>query len=362
MGDDDRILDEPQKLREDLTDEPDLVSTTPQEAYDLWEQQLDEMSASTKQSCWYRVKPFLEFLDAQDIDDLAALTPRHIKEFEAQRRSGERNQQTLNNQFGTLKLFLKYCTELDAVRKDVVEAVNVPELTADGRVNTEKLIKERATRILEELDQFRYASRDHVLVLLLWRTTMRIGAIHSLDLEDLYFTSEDIDRIRLRLREEGGHEPAVIDEIIDESEPPFILPQHWPETDTPLKNGEAGERVINVADYVAETIQDYIRVNRADVVDEHDRRPLLTSKKGPVDSPSRPSGPRSTFSRSPASSAAPAPMIAIQSRARRGNTAAARSVRVQRAPTRFGPVPSRGTGTAAGQSTTSPRKRTPPRS
>lgn len=279
-GSEDEVIDELRRLREELQEDDDLVPTTPEEAYELWEKQLGERSESTKQSYWYRIKPFLQYLERKDIDDLNDLTPRHVKEFEAERQSGTRSQQTLNNQFGTLKQFLSYCSDLEAVSVEVVEAVNVPELTKDERVNTEKLITERAEQILENLERYRYASREHVLFLLLWRTTMRIGAIYSLDLQDLYFDEEDIDRIRTRLREEGGHEAEVVEEILEESEPPFIVPRHRPETGTPLKNGGSGERLINVTEAVAEVIREYVRVNRDDVVDEDGRSPLLTTSRG----------------------------------------------------------------------------------
>lgn len=273
------ILDRIDQLREEIRDEPDLVSTAPREAYDLWLQQLDSPSESTLESYEYRIKPFLEYLDEEGIDDLTDLRPREIKEFEALRRAGDREPSTLNNQFGTLRQFLAYCHELDAVMEAVVEAINVPELTRDDRVNTEKLATERAQEILGNLERFRYASREHVLMLLLWRTTARIGAIHALDLDDVYLDQEDLDRIRAELAEEGYIE-AVIEAVLEEAKLPFIFPRHRPESGTPLKNTGFGERVINISEETAETIEAYIRVNRPDVTDDEGRQPLLASKKG----------------------------------------------------------------------------------
>jgi integrase len=80
--------------------------------------------------------------------------------------------------------------------------------------------------------------------------------------------------------EDEGLAPDVVDGLLEEAELPFIRPRHRPESDTPLKNGHAGERVINIADSTADILRDYIRVNRPDVVDEHGRRPLLASKRG----------------------------------------------------------------------------------
>lgn len=278
-GPDDRdteeIIDE---LREMVDADPELVPTEPREAFDLWIEQLDR-AESTLQSYRYRVRPFLQFCDDRGIDNLNDLTTRDIKEFEAQRRASGLQRQTINNQFGTLRQFLRYCVDLEAVTEDVVAALDVPSLTKEERVNTEKLIAERAEEILGNLDRYRYASRDHVLFLLLWRTAMRIGAIHGLDLDDLYLEEGDRERLRRHLAEHG-HPERVIEEILEEVELPFILPRHRPESETRLKNSVAGERVINIKSWVAETIQDYIDVNRYDVTDEHGREPLLSTHKG----------------------------------------------------------------------------------
>lgn len=288
---DDEVLDGLRKLREELQSEPELVSTDPREAYELWIGQLEDKRESTKASYWYRIKPFLEFLDEAGIDDLSELTTRHVTEFESVRREGDRTQQTLNNQFTTLRLFLDYCSDLNAVSEDIVESVNVPELSKEDRVNTEKLITERAQRILDELEQYRYASRDHVIMLLLWRTTMRVGAVRSIDLDDLYLSEEDRERLRDQLRGKGL-ESTVVDELLNDVELPVVYPRHRTETGTPLKNGLAGERVINIADWVGDVFRSYIRVNRDDLVDEYERRPLLTSSKGGAGTHRRPSGTR----------------------------------------------------------------------
>lgn len=272
-SDADEVLDE---LREMLDAERELDSIKPREAFDLWMQQQDKAEA-TLQSYRYRIKPFLQFLVEQGIHDLSAVTTRHIKEYEAERYESNLEKQTINNQFGTLQLFLEYCRQLNAVSEDVVKAVEIPNLTKEDKVNTEKLITQRAQEIVAELDQFRYATREHVIFLLLWRTTVRIGTIHALDLEDVYLDEADRDRLETELRNEG-FAPGVVEDILDDAELPFIRPQH--RDGTPLKNDTGGERVINIAEWVADVIRDYIRVNRPDIVDDHERHPLITSKKG----------------------------------------------------------------------------------
>ena len=279
-GDDrlDELVDQIGRLSDQLEDDQDdLEPTEPREAFDLWMQQLDR-AESTLQSYEYRIEPFLEFCD-EHVETLDQLTSRKIKEFEAVRRASGLQRQTINNQFGTLKQFLRYCEEIEAVSEDVVVALDVPDLSKEDRVNTEKLVAERAETILEGMERFQYASREHVLFLLLWRTTARIGTIYALDLEDVYIDEDDRDRLRVYLRE-SGYSADVVEEILEEASLPFIFPQNRPETGTRLKNGDLGERVINIADWVAETIRDYIDVNRPDQTDEYGRKPLLTTRKG----------------------------------------------------------------------------------
>jgi integrase len=265
-------------FRKSLDTERELESTPPDKAFELWMQTLQDNADSTLQSYRYRVRPFLQWLDKEGIDDLNDVSTRHIKEFQAERR-GNRSKQTLNNQWGTLKQFLRYCYELRAVSEEVVKAVDVPDLSKEDRVNTEKLIADRAQDILQKLDRYEYATREHVLFTLLWRTTLRIGAIHSLDLRDLYLDEQDRERLRDELLSEG-FAPHVVESILEDVQLPLIYPQHRPESETPLKNQQDGERVINIADWVAEIIQDYIDVNRYDVEDDDGRLPLITSRKG----------------------------------------------------------------------------------
>lgn len=272
------VLDAIDELRRDLEEDPDLVPTPPREAYELWLDSLSDRRESTLDSYQYRVEPFLDFLVENDVEDLNDLATRHIKQYEAERQ-GSRKRTSLNNELGTVKQFLTYCYELEAVTKGVVEAVNVPELTKDEWIREEKLVPGRANDILENLERYRYASREHVVMLLLWRTTLRLGAIHSLDVEDVYLDEADLDRLRTELLEDG-HSKDVVEEILAQAELPFLYPRHRPESRTPLKLGEDGERVINIADWLADVLQDYIKVNRPDVVDDHGRNALLASKRG----------------------------------------------------------------------------------
>jgi hypothetical protein len=55
---------------------------------------------------------------------------------------------------------------------------------------------------------------------------------------------------------------------------------HRPETGTPLKNNSRGERPIALPATVLEVVDEHVRENRYDVVDDHGRAPLLASTQG----------------------------------------------------------------------------------
>ncbi|WP_435099515.1 tyrosine-type recombinase/integrase [Halarchaeum sp. P4] len=273
------VLDRLDELEERLDPEEDLEPMAPDAAREEWLARLEDRSESTIRSYRNRTVHFIRFCDRFDIENLNDLTTRHIKAYESERISDGLDVNTRKNEWGTLQRFLEYCEDLDAVSSDIPDALDVPSPTKEERINTEKLPIERAETILENLNQFRYATREHVTFLLFWRTTMRLGALHSLDVEDVYLEGDDLERLRRRY-EQQGYAPSVVEKMLERAETPFVFPQHRPDTGTPLKNGFEGERAINLADEVGEIVSDYLRVNRADVEDEHGREPLFSSQKG----------------------------------------------------------------------------------
>lgn len=257
----------------------DLEPIEPREAFHLWmDKQSGRKADETLSSYRYRVRPFIEWLEDRGIENINELDGRDILVFDAKRQERDVQQNTLNNQFKTIRLFLKFCADIEAVEQDLHKKVDPPSLSKNERVNQEKVPSERANRILEYLERFKYASRDHVLFLLLWRTTARLGAIRSLDLGDIYLEKEDIKRLRYQEDINVGGE--IIDEILENVEIPFIYFRHRPDSDTPLKNRGGGGRPVNISEEVGEVLEAYIRVNRHEPSEDSDRRPLITTKKG----------------------------------------------------------------------------------
>ncbi|WP_394346437.1 tyrosine-type recombinase/integrase [Haloarcula amylovorans] len=104
--------------------------------------------------------------------------------------------------------------------------------------------------VLNHLRKFKYASRDHAVIRLLWVSAIRVGTARSFDVEDF-----DREERTLAVR-------------------------HRPESDTPLKNGERAERLLALDERTTETIADYVDHARPAASDGYGRNPLFASDQG----------------------------------------------------------------------------------
>lgn len=137
---------------------------------------------------------------------------------------------------------------MGVVDSDVAENMILPNPDDDTR--DEKIEPDAAKEILEYLQKFEYATLRHALFALLWDTGFRLGTIRALDLDDYH------------------------------SEEQYIEVSHRPDTGTPLKNKQNAEREVNLHSWVCEVIDDYVQMNREEVRDEGERKPLLTTQHG----------------------------------------------------------------------------------
>ena len=252
----------------------DLEPMPPEEAVEMWlDRQRSMRAESSVQSYSYRLKPFIEWCDTQGIYNLNGLTSRDVFQYEAARRGEGLAVSTLNNQIGTLKRFLAFCVRIDAVGESLPAKIEVPD-SEDFRekVNETKLEASRADEILDELSQFEYASRKHAIFALMWHTGCRLGGLRSLDLADIYFDEEDIERLR--------HRDDVDEEVLEVVELPFVFFQHRPdaEVSTPLKNKWEGSRPVALDEEIGQVLRDYIDIKRVDASEPDGRRPLFTTK------------------------------------------------------------------------------------
>ena len=209
-----------------------------------------DLRERTKETQGYRLKQFREWAESEGVDDLDELTGRDLARYRHHRveEQGVAPMTVRGNSY-TLRSFLRFCESIDAVEDGLAAKVRIPALSDEDMTREHDLDPDRVADLLEHLEQYQYASRDHVMLLLMFRVGCRVGAVHALDLDDF-------DR-------EGR----------------FLEFRHRPPS-TALKNGKKGERPVALADEVADVVADYVDVNRHDVTDDDGRQPLITSRYG----------------------------------------------------------------------------------
>ncbi|MFC6990198.1 tyrosine-type recombinase/integrase [Haloplanus sp. GCM10025708] len=227
---------------------PRLEPLEPAKAKSLYlKSRRDELAARSLELHEKHVGSFVDFCDREGIDNMNGVSARTVHEYRLE--IAERlSQSTLSIYLSTVRQFVAFCESIDAVAPNTAERIVLPDRNRNAR--SETLDADDATAILSHLRKYYYASRTHALMALLWHTGIRTGTVHSLDVSDY-----DAERDRLRIR-------------------------HRPETDTPLKNGENGNRYIALSGDVSDVLDDYISECRQEVTDENGREPLFTTKQG----------------------------------------------------------------------------------
>lgn len=230
----------------------DLEPIEPPTAQELYlDHKSNQCSEQTVRSHEYRTNFFVTWCAEHGIDNMNDLSGRDLHKYRLWRKEeGGLNKISMQTQMSTLRVFLKWCGTIEAVDPDLYNKVLVPSVNGEEEQRDEKLDAEHAEEILQYLSKYHYASREHVLLVILWETGMRIGAVRSLDVEDVDIEEQYVNLV------------------------------HRPETGTTLKNGQGGERLVAVSEDLADLLADYIDETRSEVTDEHDRSPLLPGNQG----------------------------------------------------------------------------------
>ena len=145
-----------------------LEPTTPAEAVEWYLAERDpELTEKTLQNQRYRLEQFLAFCSDHEIDGMNRLTGRDIHRFRVW-ASQDIETVTLRGYLQTFRVFLEFCAAIDAVEPGLREKVQIPEVELGDEARNEHLTADRAEAILEHLKRFAYASREHVITVILW--------------------------------------------------------------------------------------------------------------------------------------------------------------------------------------------------
>jgi site-specific recombinase XerD len=227
----------------------DSDSKDPSEVLEMYlkEKQID-YAKSTVQTHKSRLSHFIDYMESID-RGLNELAPIDIHEFRIKRSDDGINKVTLKSQLDTLRVFLRWAGDMGYCPDGTHKAVKSPNVEGENQ-RSDMVELEKAEQILDYLEKYEYCSLRHITTLLMFKTGMRVGGVHSLDVDDW-----DADEQALKLR-------------------------HRPKQDTTLKNQQRGERKVSVKQSTAQTITDWIEDQRPDVEDEHGREPLLATSHG----------------------------------------------------------------------------------
>ena len=210
-----------------------------------------EVSQATLYSHNSRLGHFVRWCGEQNLTNLNELTGRQLHQYRLwRRRDGDLAPASEKTQMDTLRVFVRWLESIDAVTPDLHTKVRSPSLDPADDVRDVMVESAQAEKILGYLETYQYASREHVVLTLLWHTMMRVGAVHALDVADYDPQEQSLEVV------------------------------HRPETETPIKNAERGERLVALSGETCILLDDWLETQRPDVVDDTGRAPLITTSQG----------------------------------------------------------------------------------
>jgi len=230
----------------------ELEPISPEDAVELYLAEREtEVAAATLQSHRSRLRYFLQWCENQEITNLNTLSGRDLQGYRLWRRDdGNLEPASKKTQMDAIRVFIRWCESIDAVNPDLSTKVTSPTLSESQAVRDAMVETDDAETILEYLRRYEYASGRHVCFRLLWRAGLRRGALVALDVEDYDADAQSLEVV------------------------------HRSESETPIKNGESGERFIALTEATCEVLDAWLADRRPDVTDEEGRNPLVSTRQG----------------------------------------------------------------------------------
>ncbi len=251
----DKFTDELDRLVQEHTEPPDTRSIN--EAVQLFLKNIEsELSPTTIDEYEAELIRFREYCQRNGVEDTAKLKNRVIVEFKIWRRDeghskdGSLSSKTMRDEMYLLQKFTRFLASVDAVKPNLHRQIQIPSLDPGDGTRDIDFSADRLKTILDHLEKYEYATREHAVWVLFAATGRRPSDLRALDCGDVHLDKAN----------------------------PYIEFQHR-EGETRLKNGKKSENTVSISKTVAETLSEYIEVQRADVP-EGTREPLLTSTEG----------------------------------------------------------------------------------
>lgn len=200
------------------------------------------------ESYHYRLKQFVEFCEDVGIERVGDIEPFDLDEY-YEETAARVAKPTLKGMMHTVRGFLRYLSQIDAVDESVPESVQIPKLTPSEESDDTRLETDDALTLLRHFRAEEPGSRRHALLAVLWTTGCRVSGLRALDLRDAH---------------------------LDEA---YLDFRHRPKTDTALKKKVDGERPVAIPEETVAALRAWLR-NRPDVNDGYGRAPLFPSQRG----------------------------------------------------------------------------------
>jgi len=233
---------------------PALEPLEPEKAVELYlKHRSDDCAESTLRAHRLRLSHFVRWCNIEGINNLNEITGRKLHQYRIWRKDdGDLNRVSVRTQMSTLRVFVDFCAQIDAVETGLRDAVDVPELDKGEAARSIHIDNDHAQQILSRLKKYDYASLRHVLILLLWKTAIRTGTARAIDVDDVDLKAG------------------------------YVELHHRPESETPLKNKSDGERYLAISDETSQILSDWIGDRHPGVEDDYNRTPLLATQYGRI--------------------------------------------------------------------------------
>lgn len=242
------------------TEREDPSSSTTRSLSEFYEQFLSrrqDRSPATRAQYKRTIPHFIDFATGHEVTTPAGISPDLLDQYVDALQATHDSDATILTHTKNVRGWLRWLNKRGHCPERVYRILDKDELELEPSARDEALPTTVADTILERLRQQRRGSLKHAVLELLWNAALRIGGLHSLDLQDF---------------DPGNNELRV---------------RHRPEQGTRLKNGSQnhgrsgdGERNILLDDAAIQALVLYTQYERQDVADTHGRDPLFTTSRG----------------------------------------------------------------------------------